>query len=104
MAIAKTWHTMILASDVDPRAVVTCAANIRDNGLRAMIRPICANGYRSPVIGSQRGYDLIVSNILANPLCEMAGDLFRHLAPGGIAILGGFLTQDWRRVAMAHRE
>jgi len=104
MAIAKTWHTKILASDIDPRAVSTCLENVRDNGLRAMISPCCANGYHAPGIARRSGYDLIVSNILANPLCKMAGDLSRHLAPGGIAVLGGFLVQDWRRVAMAHRE
>ena len=104
MAISKTWRPSILASDIDPRAISTCADNACDNGLRAMIRPVCANGYRASVVSRRSGYDLIVSNILANPLCKMAGDLSRHLAPGGIAILSGFLTQDWRRVAMAHRE
>jgi len=104
MAIAKTWHTNIVATDIDPRAVSTCNTNAHDNGLKTMIRPCCANGYRAPVISRRAANDLIVSNILANPLCAMAGDLYRHLAPGGIAILGGFLTQDWRRVAMAHRE
>ncbi len=104
MAIAKTWRTKSVASDIDPRAVLTCDANIRDNGLKAKIHACCANGYHAPVISRCAGYDLIVSNILANPLCALAGDLYRHLVPGGIAILGGFLTQDWRRVAMAHRE
>ena len=32
-------------------------------------------------------YDLIFANILADPLCAMARDLARHLAPGGSAIL-----------------
>jgi ribosomal protein L11 methylase PrmA len=33
----------------------------------------------------------------------MAGALSRHLKPGGVAILGGFVTTDWRRVATAHQ-
>lgn len=104
MAIARTWHTNVIASDIDPRAAKTCNENIHDNGLKTAIRPVCANGYQNRIITRQSPYDLIVSNILANPLCAMAGDLMRHLAPGGLAILGGFLTHDWRRVSMAHRE
>ena len=103
MAIAKTWRPKILASDIDPRAIATCITNIHDNGLSDLIRPICANGYDNRTINGQGRYDLIVSNILANPLCRMAGALSRHLKPGGVAILGGFVTTDWRRVATAHQ-
>jgi ribosomal protein L11 methyltransferase len=50
-----------------------------------------------------RPYDLIFANILADPLCEMARDLARHLAPGGSAILSGLFDRQAARVIDAHR-
>ncbi len=43
------------------------------------------------------------ANILARPLCRMAKDLARHLAPGGTAILSGLLASQARRTLAAHR-
>lgn len=42
-------------------------------------------------------YNLILANILAGPLIEMAEDVARALAPGGRLILSGILkTQAWK--------
>ncbi|MCB0203169.1 MAG: 50S ribosomal protein L11 methyltransferase, partial [Anaerolineae bacterium] len=43
------------------------------------------------------------ANILARPLMAMAGDLASVLAPGGLAVLSGFVTRDANRVLAAHR-
>jgi ribosomal protein L11 methyltransferase len=48
-------------------------------------------------------YDLIAANILAEPLATMAGDLARHLAPGGAAVLSGLLTEQEPEVRNRHR-
>jgi ribosomal protein L11 methyltransferase len=48
-------------------------------------------------------YDLILANILADPLCEMARDVARQLAPGGSAILAGLLDSQASAVIGAHR-
>ncbi len=103
MVVAKTWHVPVVASDIDPRAVETCIRNIRLNGVRQWITAVCSRGYRAPVIRNQAPYDLIICNILADPICQMAGNLARSLAPGGLAMLSGFLEKDWRRVCAAHR-
>jgi ribosomal protein L11 methyltransferase len=46
---------------------------------------------------------LIACNILARPLRRMAKDLARSLAPGGAAVLSGFLESDADAVLAAHR-
>jgi len=102
LAIAKKWRTPVLAADIDPVAVATARENIEKNRARDLVRAIIAPGYRHREIGS-RQFGLIAANILARPLCRMAGDLARHLAPGGAAILSGLLTEDAPRVAAAHR-
>ncbi|MFO1155399.1 MAG: 50S ribosomal protein L11 methyltransferase [Rhodospirillales bacterium] len=58
-----------------------------------------------PVAGDRRGgaFDLVLCNILARPLKRLAGDLARHLAPGGTVILAGLLSQDGADVLAAHR-
>jgi ribosomal protein L11 methyltransferase len=103
MAIARTWPVDVLAADIDPEAVRVAAANVRLNGLAGRIRVIRAAGYRAAEVRRRAPYDLVVANILMRPLCRMAPDLAVRLAPGGIAVLSGFLADDARRVLAAHR-
>ncbi|RYY11192.1 MAG: 50S ribosomal protein L11 methyltransferase, partial [Alphaproteobacteria bacterium] len=46
---------------------------------------------------------LVLANILARPLCRMAGDLASRLAPGGGVILAGLLVEQVRTVLAAHQ-
>jgi ribosomal protein L11 methyltransferase len=62
-----------------------------------------SEGYRSPAVRAAGPYDLIFANILADPLCEMARDMARHLAPRGSAILSGLFDRQAGRVIEAHR-
>ena len=103
LAIAKTWRVRVLASDIDPIAVDVTTRNARVNGIGKLIRTACGPGYRSPGLARGAPYDLIAANILAGPLVHMAGDLKRHLAPGGVAIVSGLLERDGRWVIAAHR-
>jgi ribosomal protein L11 methyltransferase len=103
IAAAKLWRAPVLASDVDPRAVAVARENARLNGVGHLVRVVIADGYGSPVIAARRPFDLVLCNILARPLKRMAGDLARHLAPGGIAVLAGLLAGDGNDVLAAHR-
>jgi ribosomal protein L11 methyltransferase len=103
VAIAKTWRAKVIATDIDPDAAAVSRANARANGLASLVRTIVGNGYGAPAIRAARPFDLIVANVLARPLARLAGALARHLAPGGVAILSGFLDGDRTWVAAAHR-
>jgi ribosomal protein L11 methyltransferase len=61
-----------------------------------------AAGYHRSAL-RRRGYDLILSNILAQPLARMAADLSRHLAPSGYAVLSGLLQRQEAIVLAPHR-
>jgi ribosomal protein L11 methyltransferase len=50
-----------------------------------------------------RPYDLICANILARPLCHMAGDAAKALDRNGTIILSGLLTRDAMRVIARYR-
>jgi ribosomal protein L11 methyltransferase len=107
IAMAKLFHVPVLASDLDDEAARVTALNARKNGVGRLVRALTAPGYRAPAIAAEAPFDLIVANILANPLIRMAGDLARHLRPpadgGGIAVLSGLVERDGRRVLAAHQ-
>tara|TARA_B100000315_G_scaffold251148_1_gene285440 strand:+ start:1308 stop:2183 length:876 start_codon:yes stop_codon:yes gene_type:complete len=103
IAMAKRWHIPVVASDIDPISTEVSRENAEINSVARYVRNICASGYDHPVVRAGR-YDLIVSNILARPLCIMAKDLGRHLNPGGWAVLSGLLRGDANRIISAHHQ
>jgi len=103
MAAAALLHRKILATDIDPWSVRVTRQNAALNGLTPLIRPVLATGWRHRAIKRGAPYDLVFANILARPLCRMAGDLALNLAPGGVAILAGLLASQERMVLSAHR-
>ncbi len=108
LAMALTWGDVVTAADVDRRALVVARDNARRNRLLPRLRtvhcPVRSDSYLCGEIAVRGPFDLIVSNILARPLCRMAGGLARNLRPGGRAVLGGFLESDGNMVLHAHRE
>jgi ribosomal protein L11 methyltransferase len=103
IAAAKCWPARVLAVDNDPQAVAAARANARHNGVAHRVHVRWSEGYRSSEVRIGGPYDLILANILADPLCAMARDLARHLAPGGAAILAGLFDRQGVRVIDAHR-
>jgi ribosomal protein L11 methyltransferase len=102
IAAAKWWPAQVLAVDNDLDAVAVARDNAGRNGARR-VRTARSEGYRSREVRAGVPYDLILANILADPLCAMAPALARHLAPGGTAILGGLFETQAARVVEAHR-
>ena len=106
IALAKAWRVPVQAFDVDTNAVLVAKENIRRNGVAPLVRARRSNGYGSPEVKQAAPYDLIVSNILANPLCQMAKNMSRtsrNISMGGcVVILAGFLDCDVNRVYAAH--
>ncbi len=100
---ARLGAPHVVAVDIDPEAVRVARLNARINRLGQRVRLACGPGYRTSAVGEATPYDLIVANVLARPLKAMAGDLARHLAPGGSAILSGLIVRDAADVAQAHR-
>ncbi len=101
MAAAALLHRRVLATDNDPWAVRAARENARRN--RLPVRTAQGDGWHAPAIREAGQFDLAFANILARPLCRMARDLARHLAPGGMAILAGLTRDQARMVLAAHR-
>jgi len=102
-AMARRMGRNVVAADIDPESVRVARLNTRINGLNGRVQTMLSAGYANPAVAAMGPYDLIVANILARPLCHMAGDLKRHLAPGGIAVLSGLLNRQEAQILAAHR-
>jgi len=103
IAAAKALHRHVLASDIDPPSVRVAAENAALNEVRNHVRVIRATGFAAPDFGQAGPFDLVLANILANPLRQLAGPMARHLAPGGRVILSGLLTHQAPAVIAAYR-
>ena len=98
IAIAKIAHIPVLATDIDSIAAKVADENIRINQVRDFVKVLCSNGVNHPVVRSHGKYDLIVANILANPLIELAAEISNQLVSNGILVLSGLQIQDESRV------
>ena len=103
MAAVRLLHRRVVAVDVDPQSVRVARQNATRNQLGPLITTRLADGWRDRAVRQAGPYDLVLANILARPLRMMAWRLSANLAPGGSAILGGFLHNQFRDVLAAHR-
>ena len=103
IAAARLWHAPVTAVDLDPTAVRVAQANAARNGVRSLVRVVEADGVRTARVRRDAPYDLVVANLLSGPLCVMAADVRRVLAPGGIAVLAGLLGAQQAEVLAAYR-
>jgi ribosomal protein L11 methyltransferase len=103
IAAAKRGAARVVAADNDPVAVAVARANAARNAVGHRVRGLVSEGYRNPLLRASGPYDLILANILADPLCAMARATARHLASDGLAVLSGLLERQAERVVQAHR-
>ncbi len=104
MAAAKLWPCRVLAVDNDAPSLAVAQENLRSNGVADCVRVQFSDGFRRAAMAAAGPYDLILANILAEPLCRMARDLYRHLAPGGVAVLSGLLVGQEQAVIARYRD
>ncbi len=103
IATAKALHRPVLASDIDQPSVGVARENAGLNGVGNLVHVIRATGFAAPDFGRRGPFDLVLANILANPLRQLAGPMARHLAPGAQVILSGLLTHQAPAVIAAYR-
>jgi ribosomal protein L11 methyltransferase len=103
IAAAKALQINVLASDIDPLAVKVAHDNARLNGAGDLVETIRATGFSAPEFGKRGPFDLVLANILANPLRQMATPMARHLAPSALIVLSGLLPHQARSVIAAYR-
>ena len=103
IAAAKALRRRVLASDIDPVSVEVVRGNARLNGVGNLIGAIRATGFSAPQFAIRGPFDLVLANILANPLRQMATPMAAHLAPSASVILSGLLPHQAQGVIASYR-
>ncbi|PCJ99483.1 MAG: 50S ribosomal protein L11 methyltransferase [Zetaproteobacteria bacterium] len=107
LAIAawKLWKSPILAVDNDPESIRVTERHAEMNGVslsKMALTCDCGDGFNTPSVDKQKPYELILANILAAPVIEMAPDLVRVLDDNGYCVLSGMLVEQAHLVASAY--
>ena len=107
-AALKLWPAAkCIATDIDPVAVDVARDNAAINGIgtghgAGELLLAVADGMDSPMLSARAPFDLIIANILAGPLIELAPDFVNGLAPTGTVVLAGLLDTQAEGVAAAY--
>ena len=108
-ALALWPGAKCIATDIDPVAIDVARDNATINHVKVGHGPrevllAQADGMDSPLLSARAPFDLIMANILAGPLIELAPDFANALAPGGTILLAGLLDSQAERVAGAYED
>lgn len=93
----------VIASDRDTQSVLVAAENCKQNGVRKNISAFAADGLRHPDIRAQLPFDLVIANILAGPLIQLAPHIAGAAGDKGFVILSGILDPQSRQVEARFR-
>lgn len=109
-AALDLWpHTFATASDIDPVCGPAVVGNCALNGVplgtaRGQLAMVIADGMDDPALKARAPYDLLIANILAGPLIDMAWDFAEAITPRGSILLAGLLEVQERAVRAAYRK
>lgn len=91
-----------VAVDNDPLATENCLENLKANGVAERIRVVTGSIEAvQEEVGAER-FDIVLANILAEPLIEMARDIVDRVKEGGVLVLSGILAVQVEQVRAAY--
>jgi ribosomal protein L11 methyltransferase len=90
-----------VAIDNDPEAIRVALENADRNRLTERIR---LETHDAPETWPDAQYALVLANILAEPLTELASAIAARVAPGGRLVLAGLLVEQGDAVEAAYRK
>src|SRR3546814_3785304 len=108
-AALRLWPTArMAASDIDPVSIEVTEENAGINNIplgraRGQVELAVATGLEHSRLKTRAPYDLLIANILAGPLIDLAPSVSGELKAGGRLILAGLLETPAERVAAAYR-
>lgn len=97
IAAGKLGACRVLAVDIDPQALLATRENARRNGMDRRVVALLPEVLDAPPV------DLVIANILANPLIELADTLASQVSLQGNIVLTGILAEQARDVMTAYR-
>jgi ribosomal protein L11 methyltransferase len=97
IAAIKLGADHVLAVDIDQQALTACKSNMEINAIPAAQIEVCL-----PAAVGETAADLLMANILAGPLVDLAGQFARLVNPGGKIVLSGILISQLNDIQSAY--
>jgi ribosomal protein L11 methyltransferase len=97
IAALKLSAAHVSAVDIDPQALLATQENARRNGCGEAIKVLHPDELEAGKA------DLLIANILANPLIELAEDFSLRVKQGGQVVLTGILSEQAGSVQAAYQ-
>jgi ribosomal protein L11 methyltransferase len=97
VAAALLGASAVRAVDIDPQALIATRENAERNGVASRLT-VTGNSALAPAAA-----DILIANILAAPLVELAPAFAAALRPGGLIALSGILQEQANTVTAAYR-
>ncbi|MCB1898769.1 50S ribosomal protein L11 methyltransferase [Cognatazoarcus halotolerans] len=94
IAAARLGAGRVVGTDIDEKALEAAADNASRNQVGMQLQ------HSTATLDTQ--YDLVVANILTNPLCVLAPAITARIAPGGRLALSGVLVTQAEQVIAAY--
>ena len=106
-ALALWPGARAIATDIDPISIDVTNDNARINRIAIGHAPgelllAVADGMEHPMLSTRAPFDLLVANILAGPLIELAPCFAAALVPGATVLLAGLLDTQADAVIAAY--
>jgi ribosomal protein L11 methyltransferase len=97
IAAGKLGASQVRAVDIDPQALQATRENAVRNGMGVDLEVLF------PDVMDAQPADLVIANILANPLIELAATVASHVSLQGHIVLTGILAEQAGEVIAAYR-
>jgi ribosomal protein L11 methyltransferase len=106
-AMALWPEAKAIATDIDAIAVDVSRENAAINGVKlghgaGELLLAVADGMDHPLIAARAPFDLLIANILAGPLIDLAPAFAKAIAPGASIILAGLLDTQADAIVAAY--
>jgi ribosomal protein L11 methyltransferase len=98
LAAVKLGASQVWAVDNDPQALLSCRSNAEKNQLDDRISLCHPEELNAPQV------DIVIANILANPLLQLAPTFAKLLKPGGDIVLSGILGNQVKMIESRYSE
>lgn len=98
IAAARLGAGEVLAVDIDPVAVSVARENVRNNHVESIVK-VVEGDLVSKVPDTL--YEVIIANILRDPVIALTPDAYHKLCTGGRFIVSGFITTQKQAVETA---
>lgn len=105
IAAFKMWSVPVMAVDNDPQSICVTKRHAQMNNVdlcSSALSTAVGDGFMTDELSNSKKFDMVLANILAGPVIEMASSLAHSLNKGGYCVLSGMLVEQSDLVLSAY--